>query len=855
MGNQNQGKSQNLAAVLEKPMARLTTVSRPIPTPGPDELVVRNYAVAANPVDWKIQHFGAVINKYPTVLGSDGCGVVTAVGSAISKFKIGDRVTGFAAVIYSNDLNHGAWQTYTVLREIATTKIPDRMTYEEGCVFPMAMATSAIALFVHLGIPRPTGQPTLQKSGLLIWGASSSVGVSALQLAKNLGFKVFVTASPTHHRYLRSLGAFDVFDYHDPAVVGKIAASARSAGTPIKLAFDAVTEGTSARQSADVLIAFGSAGSKLVLVLPWSENEPKPEGMEISMTVAGRTGTDQSELGAWFFNDYLQDSLKNGSIVPAPKIEIAGGGIAATQKVIDKLKAGAEEQPCPKIPPHQHKFSIQNSNSLKHDNLKQSNHHIYYLNMPLFALPLSTATKASTSARVHFTSRLPTRKRKRASSSSSEEEYAQQYSSGLPAASTNPLSLTPDEIAQYRLAGLDLNEEIPSVPGWPHRGLPGDKQWFTPDVKTKEKDGKGKLRAEDVEEEEEDNKAVPVQETNRGPKLRMQHLSVLTAVLQRCLLEGDILRARRAWALLIRAQVAGAGMDIRSSGYWGIGAELLIRSGESKARNRFHADGDSDYEADDEDNLNDRDRELNEEGWGSKDGLQRAKAYFERLILQYPYKRQFHGSVSALDFWPAMVSCEIYGIQHELKQSLKRIARAEEKDENEDGSDSDSDVFEDAESHVSEEDGDAATIEQRRTDKRSWRKAEKRWAQKDDARQNALLASESIAGRMDELMTSPPFSDSHTLLRLRGMLALYIGDLSVPAMPILEDEEGNDTDRRFLIRQRISDHERGKRSLDEEQSKARKLFKKVADSGDDYRDLNGLYLGDDQDEMELSYDD
>ncbi|TVY38417.1 Dehydrogenase [Lachnellula occidentalis] len=819
MASQNQGKSQNLAAVLERPKARLTLVSRPIPTPGPDELVVRNYAIAANPVDWKIQDFGAVINRYPTVLGSDGCGVVTAVGSSVSKFRVGDRVTGFAAVIYNNDLNHGAWQTYTVLREIATTKIPDRMTYEEGCVFPMAMATSAIALFVQLGIPRPTGQPTLQKSGLLVWGASSSVGVSALQLAKNLGFKVFVTASPAHHQYLRSLGAFDVFDYHDPAVVGKIAASARSAGTPIKLAFDAVTEGTSARQSADVLTAFGSAGSKLVLVLPWSEKEPKPEGMEISMTVAGRAGTDQSELGAWFFNNYLQNSLKNGSIVPAPKVEIAGGGIAATQKVLDKLKAG----------------------------------------MPLFALPLSTATKASTSARVHFTSRLPTRKRKRASSSSSEEENAQEYSSGLPAASTNPLSLTPDEIAQYRLAGLDLNEEIPSVPGWPHRGLPGEKSWFTPGVKAKERDGKGKgkLGADDLEDEERANKTGPVQETNcplQGPKLRMQHLSVLTAVLQRCLLEGDIPRASRAWAMLIRAQVAGAGMDIRSSGYWGIGAELLIRSGEIKARNRFHADEDSDYEADDEDNLVDRDRELNEEAWGSRDGLEKAKAYFERLILQYPYKRQFHGSVSALDFWPAMVSCEIYGIQHELKQTLKMISRAEEKDEDEDASDSDSDVFSDAESHVSDEDGGAAAIEQRRRDRKRWRKAEKRWTQKDEARQIALLASENIAGRMDELMTSPPFSDSQTLLRLRGMLALYIGDLSVPAMPIREDEEGNDTDRRFLIRQRISDHERGKRSLGEEQSKARKLFKRIADNGEHNLDINGLYLGDDQDEMEVSFD-
>ena len=330
----------NLAAVLEAPTARLTTVSRPIPTPGPDELVVRNYAVAANPVDWKIQDSGYLITKYPTVLGSDGCGMVTAVGSAISKFKVGDRVTGFAGVIYNSDINHGAWQTYTVLREIATTKIPDSMTYAEGSVFPMAMATSAVALFVDLGIPRATGQPTLQQSGLLIWGAASSVGSSALQLGRSLGFKVFATASPAHHQYLRSLGAFDVFDYRDPAVVDKIAASARSAGTPIKLVFDTVSEGTAAKQSADVLAASGGAGGKLVSVLPWSEKEPKPEGIEISMTMAGRAGMDQAEWGAWCFNDYLQNSLKNGSIVPAPKIEVAGGGIAAAQKVLDKLKAG-----------------------------------------------------------------------------------------------------------------------------------------------------------------------------------------------------------------------------------------------------------------------------------------------------------------------------------------------------------------------------------------------------------------------------------------------------------------------------------------------------------------------------------
>jgi NADPH:quinone reductase-like Zn-dependent oxidoreductase len=295
--------------------------------------------VAANPADWKIQDYGFPINKFPTVLGSDSCGVIVAIGDSVTKFKIRDRVAGFAGVIYNQDINHGAFQSYTLLRDIATTKIPDNMSFEEGSVFPMAMATSLIALHVCLGIPKPTGSIAPQQSGLLIWGASSSVGTSAVQLARNLGFKVFATASPAHHQTLKSLGAFEVFDYHDSSVVDKIVAAAKSAGTPITLGFDSVTEGISFKQAADVLAASGGKGEKLVLVLPPPEGYA-PEGIEISQTIAARSFMDQAELGTWFFNGYLQECLANGSIVSAPQFQVVPGGIQAAQNALDKLKAG-----------------------------------------------------------------------------------------------------------------------------------------------------------------------------------------------------------------------------------------------------------------------------------------------------------------------------------------------------------------------------------------------------------------------------------------------------------------------------------------------------------------------------------
>ncbi|KAH7313129.1 putative alcohol dehydrogenase [Rhexocercosporidium sp. MPI-PUGE-AT-0058] len=330
----------NYAAAIEAPHARMKIFTRPIPIPGPKEIVVRNYAIAANPADWKMQDYNILIDSYPTVLGSDICGVITATGSSVTKFQVGDRVAGFAGVIYIRDIDHGAFQTFTILKDIATTKIPGSMLFEEGSVFPMAVATSGMALFVDLGIPRPTLPISVPSSGLLVWGAASSVGSTTVQMAKNLGFKIFATASLVHHEYLKSLGAFEVFDYRDPSVVDKIVAAAKSSGTPISLGFDTIAEGDTSQRSADVILSSGGKGGKLVLAQEWPAKVSKPEGLEISQSIAARHGTDQSEIGEWLFNDYLQKALADGAIVPAPKIEVVPGGLDAAQAAFDKLKAG-----------------------------------------------------------------------------------------------------------------------------------------------------------------------------------------------------------------------------------------------------------------------------------------------------------------------------------------------------------------------------------------------------------------------------------------------------------------------------------------------------------------------------------
>jgi hypothetical protein len=401
------------------------------------------------------------------------------------------------------------------------------------------------------------------------------------------------------------------------------------------------------------------------------------------------------------------------------------------------------------------------------------------------------------------------------------------------AASTNPLSLTPAEVLQYRLAGLELDEEIPNVKGWPHRGLPAERMKDA--VGSSVVAGDGDNADNSVVKVHEDEEA---KRAEQGPRLRLQHLSVLTAILQRCLLEGDISRASRAWALLIRAQVGGQGIDLRSSGYWSIGAELLVRNGEKPpTKHRRSSDADSEHEDPQPEHHEAELTEKGEKDWGSKDGREKAKDYYERLILQHPYKRQFHESVSALDFWPAMVGCEIYGIQQEQKESLRKVA-----DEYKDGDEADGDEN-DSETEPVEEEEDVYAAEDRRKTRRRRKRAERRWQQQGEIRKTALEAYEKIAARLDELMTTPPYSDSHALLRLRGMLALCIGDLSFPGLPVDyeaedEDEEsfegkrrlgigGKDTERRFLLRQRLADYERGKKKQREEHLRARKIFERI----------------------------
>ena len=85
---------KNQAAWLQEAGKDLVVGDAPLPSPGPEEIVVKNAAVAINPLDTHMQDAGVFVQEWPTIIGCDVAGEVYEVGVDVQRFKKGDRVIG-----------------------------------------------------------------------------------------------------------------------------------------------------------------------------------------------------------------------------------------------------------------------------------------------------------------------------------------------------------------------------------------------------------------------------------------------------------------------------------------------------------------------------------------------------------------------------------------------------------------------------------------------------------------------------------------------------------------------------------------------------------------------------------------
>jgi len=156
----------------------------PDPRPGPSEILVRICAAGVNPVDAYIR-MGTYARKpkLPYIPGSDGAGVVEAVGSSVDGFKPGDRV--YIAQDNQSTEENGTYAELAVCRPAMLHRLTDRMTFGQGAAVGVPYTTAYRALFLR-GNARPA-------ETVLVHGATGGVGIAAVEMAHAHGMMVIGT--------------------------------------------------------------------------------------------------------------------------------------------------------------------------------------------------------------------------------------------------------------------------------------------------------------------------------------------------------------------------------------------------------------------------------------------------------------------------------------------------------------------------------------------------------------------------------------------------------------------------------------------------------------------------------------
>ena len=168
-----------------------------------NEVLVEIHAAAVNVLDSKIRsgEFKLILPyKTPFVLGHDVAGVVTKVGSMVSKFKVGDEV-------YSrpSDNHIGTFAERIAINEKDVALKPNNLSMAEAASIPLVGITAWQVLVETANLKK--GQKVFIQAG------SGGVGTFAIQLAKHLGATVATTTSSTNFDYKKEDFETKIKDY------------------------------------------------------------------------------------------------------------------------------------------------------------------------------------------------------------------------------------------------------------------------------------------------------------------------------------------------------------------------------------------------------------------------------------------------------------------------------------------------------------------------------------------------------------------------------------------------------------------------------------------------------------------
>jgi len=157
----------------------------PIPKPDENEVVVQMKAFGLNRADVLFYH-GLYLDKprFPNPIGVEGAGVIYDIGKKANEFKVGDRVSVLPAFNFSE---YGVLGDYALVPKNAVLKIPDSLSFIDASTIWMSYLTAYTGLVLKGKLKERTSP------SVVISAASSSVGLSAIQIAKRFGAIVIAT--------------------------------------------------------------------------------------------------------------------------------------------------------------------------------------------------------------------------------------------------------------------------------------------------------------------------------------------------------------------------------------------------------------------------------------------------------------------------------------------------------------------------------------------------------------------------------------------------------------------------------------------------------------------------------------
>lgn len=220
---------------------------------------------------------------------------------------------------------------------------------------------------------------------------------------------------------------------------------------------------------------------------------------------------------------------------------------------------------------------------------------------------------------------------------------------------------------------------------------------------------------------------------------KARHLNNLTAVLHRCILEGDWERAHGIWTVLVRIEIYGSGLDLRRNGLWVIGAEVLMRKVFSVDANLSAG------------SLHPLDHGRTMLTSAISDlGLKLAREYYERLVLQYPYtQRAQHALLNSKVIYPALFNVWVFEVQQRFAQERGRLQPSE------------ADRTTTAAMKQKSDDSDSVD----------------RCIDFSGVIGEEIVQVKRILYRLDELLSNPPYDTCSHLLKLRESIRVWIRDL------------------------------------------------------------------------------